>query len=98
MATIHASITPQDIGRGRQFDCCHCPAAIAATRALRDHDVDLSAEAAYVGITIYSTNRFRRWTVATPAKLSIWMRDFDLGKNVQPIEFDMEIPEGVIVQ
>ena len=96
MAMLHVSIVPQNLERGRQLDCAHCPVALATTRALRAHNLSLSAEAAYLGITIFDGARFKRWTVPTPAKVSIWMRDFDNGLQVEPIEFDLPIPDEVL--
>ena len=96
MAMLHVAMVPHNLERGRQLDCAHCPVALATTRALRVHNLSLSAEAAYLGITIFDQARFQRWTVPTPAKVSIWMRDFDNGRQVAPIEFDLPIPDEVL--
>lgn len=96
MAIIHVDVTADDIASGKESDCAHCPVARAIGRALRDINHNLGAEAAYLGITIYSAGRFRRWHVTPPVVVSFWMRDFDMGRVVPPFAFRLEIPDEVI--
>ena len=96
MATIHVEVTQEDIASGVTFDCSKCPIARASTRALRIAGVPAEIDAAYLGITVRATRDLRKHTISTPTRVSRWMRDFDLGKPVQPFAFDLEIPDEVL--
>ena len=96
MATIHVEVTHADIASGVAFDCAYCPIARATTRAFRTVGVPAEIDAAYMGITIRALRGLHRHTISTPPGVSEWMREFDLGKPVQTIAFDLEIPDGVI--
>ena len=96
MATIHVEVTQDDIASGVTFDCSKCPIARAGTRALRIAGACVEFDAAYMGITLRATHDLRKHTISTPPRVSRWMRDFDLGKDVKPFAFMLEIPDEVL--
>ena len=77
MRTI--KVTQKDIDTGSPDDCELCPIAIAAKRVITDAHIQVSSIVLYV-------NDDRR---TLPPEAQKFVRDFDNGKPVSPMEFEI---------
>jgi hypothetical protein len=90
--TVTISVEQRDIDAGVIADCAKCPIARAASRAFGFGVVARVQDGVNVGFIAvldanYSVVRIRD----LPPVATQWMRDFDAGRPVQPIVFDVEV-------
>lgn len=83
MKTIHVEVTQEDIDSGVPTHCCECPLARALSRAACE-PVDVVVRKAFFA--------FDEIGFDLPPVAVLFRRDFDAGRYVRPIVFDVEVP------
>ena len=83
-ATLHVTVTADDIGNGEPGEPCLCPIALAVSRALDS------------GFTAWATTGHVEVDPLTWVDLPVVAQDFigryDNALPVEPFEFDLELP------
>lgn len=76
------NVTVLDIKRGKRKDACDCPVARGIKRACKLPQSDQRTVSVASCILIGA-----RYDAKTPARAVTFMRNFDAGKPVKPIQF-----------
>ncbi len=85
MRTVEVNVTAEDIRAGIPCRTCHCPVALAMSRALgRRMDVGYRYACPYSE----PSNRTR-----LPDWLWFWIVEYDRGGPVDPVAFVVEVPD-----
>lgn len=92
MATLHISVTQEDIDNGRRCHSGKCPIALAAARTGGDLEWSVGSRNAYAYryTTVGAEIRTRH---SLPKEARDFVRDFDFHQPVVPFEFDLETSE-----
>lgn len=85
-------VTAEDIANGTRGNCAFCPVARAVCRATGSVDVSVTG----LGVTIWCGEETA--SLAIPDAVGRFVDDFDCGKPVHPIEFDLDIPPQFLRQ
>jgi len=83
------NITQDHIANGEKMACRRCPAALAIADATGIRDVYVNG--ASVGFYLHS---HRESVSMCPGSLATFVRDFDAGYDVEPLSFDLEVPNA----
>jgi hypothetical protein len=83
-------VTQEDIDNGIERSCGFCPVALAVRRAT-DKNASVDEEDMQVWEFV---DGLRRYEVATtPTEVTIFIKRFDRGMDVQPLSFTVEFQE-----
>lgn len=74
-------VTKEDIEAGKPREATSCPIALAATRAV-GHQM-------YMGSSLLHSGDMQ-WFFVSP-EVSGWIHDFDAGRDVEPISFEVDL-------
>jgi hypothetical protein len=85
-------VTRDDIEHGRKGDCIACPVARAISRTL-DAPCTVSHEAWIYGRSRCLCDPIR---VELPHAVEDFIDAFDVGERVEPVSFDLDIPEELL--
>lgn len=93
-------VTAEDITAGLQKSCFYCPVALAISRVIAgfwEAAVTESGEHFQRSADVHfqHSETGERITMKLPDEAGEWISDFDLGWKVEPIEFELPIPERV---
>lgn len=87
MRSVRIEVRSRDIARGRRYDPCRCPIAIAVRRALDlDREAFVSVEVGRRRIILESTD------CSFPDDARDWAGQFDDGQPVAPFAFSLDLP------
>lgn len=76
------TVTAEDIKEGHRGNACLCPIALAMIRATKDEWA--------VG-TFSVRRRYQRRAFALPKRVMAWIFRFDIGKEVKPFSFTLDL-------
>lgn len=76
------SVSERDIAAGKRGECCQCPLALAILRASKREFVAVSCASVLLD-TCYE--------VPLPDEAMQFVKDFDMGENVSPFEFELPL-------
>lgn len=91
---LHVEVTSEDAKNGRVNSCTLCPVALAVNRALEKAGFTYKASVFTTEVCFFESWKF---TMHPNSRLPVAARDFifrfDGGQDVEPISFDLELPE-----
>lgn len=81
---MNIKVTQKHIDEGLRWNCSYCPIALAIKELLKVAVVSVNARTVYFPFDIKSEK--------LPLNISTFIKRFDAGCIVYPIEFELEIP------
>jgi hypothetical protein len=85
-------VTYKDLAEGQQVSGNNCPVALAIKRTVTDFHIEyLLVTSAVIEI---KDERGRNHLIKTSPEVSEFIANFDCGRPVAPITFDLELPGG----
>ncbi len=94
MKKIKISVTQEDIDHGTASDCATCPVALALKRTLKGNEVIVEEVYAGVNYLYFFYKKRMVYLCNTPRIVNKFMNDFDMGREVSPFDFEVEV-EGI---
>jgi len=96
--TVAVSITAQDIENGLRGGCFRCPGALAINRFLKE---GLGSVVGYDLVNLVNLVTIDKsapvvFDVPAPEALTRFIVTFDDGRDVEPVTFDLTLPESVL--
>lgn len=88
MLKVKATMREEHIGSGNQNEPRSCPLALLIMEATGFQHVEVQP-----GTTLIWNDGAVAYEVATPWYMERFMEEFDAGREVQPIEIDLEFQE-----
>lgn len=87
---IKIKVTEKHLEKGERAAAFYCPIALALKDVVND---DTSAGVTYESIQFRLGIQTQTNKINTPKKVYDTMGRFDMGKDVKPFEFELDIPE-----